>query len=434
MKYINLDNLLYDENEEMDIAFGKEYEEMQSIREVTTPEYITEDRRLQKLARLILDEAIAERSTDIQIKEASGDWGIVKFRLGDEMHAYRKIRRSAVFALIIVIKRMARVDINEDMVGQRGRITHVYMNEHYDIRASFMPSIEGTAVSLRVLYSSELMQDVSKLGFPEYVLHSVKNVLNLQEGLILLTGGTGSGKTTTMYTAINDIMHENGGTKNVITIEDPVEYIVDGAVQSQVDEVVGYTFAEGLKVSLRQNPDILLIGEINDQETAETAVRASTSGHLVFSTLHSNDVLGVGQVLEHYNVSQYQLSWALQMVLNQTLARKLCDGCKRQRMITEDELKWTMELGIPEELLYVYTTDGCEECSGFGYRGRVLIVEMLDANAEYTKIANEGLTLTELEERLMENDKVRYYPKKHDVYRHLKEGNIDIVTARNIIR
>lgn len=434
MNYIDLDNLLYDENKEYDIAFGEEYDERQNRLEATTPEYISEDERLHNLAKLILDEAIEARATDIQLKHENKKWGIVRYRLGTEMHAYRKIHGSAVFALAIVFKRLSKVNINEDRIGQAGRMTHEYLNESYDIRTSFMPTIKGDNVSLRVLYSSELMHDVSQLGFPEYVLESVKSVLNLQEGLILLTGGTGSGKTTSMYTAINDIMRKNEGTKNVITIENPVEYIIEGAVQSQVNDLVGYTFAEGLKVSLRQNPDILLVGEINDKETAETAVRASTSGHLVFSTLHTNDVLSVSQAMEHYEISPFQLSWALQLVLNQTLQRRLCDNCKKKRIIREDELKWVKTMGIEKELLSVYDAVGCVECNWYGYKGVVLIVGMLDANAEYTKLAMEGLTLIELENRLLESDKARYYPMRYDVYRHLEEGNIDVITARDVVR
>ena len=300
-----------------------------------------------------------------------------------------------------------------------------------------MPTQNGENVSLRVLYSENLGRNVADLGLPEYVLNSVNTVLNLSEGLILLTGGTGSGKTTTMYTSINQIMDKSGGTKNVITLENPVEYIIAGAVQSQINELRGYTYPKALKTSLRQNPDVILIGEINDKETAQTAVRASTSGHLVFSTLHTNDVLSVGQSMEYYGVNNLELSWALQLIINQKLANKLCPKCRKKVMISDvKKLNWINRLGISEELLNVYekSEHGCEECKGYGYKGRVLICSMLDANETYTKLAMQNMTLVELEKALINDDSAKYYTLNQDVFRHLKAGNIDLITAKGLLR
>lgn len=434
MNYFDVDSLHYDIDGDMDIAFAEEYMHDHLKLTYVTPEQLAADERLIRLAKLILDEGIHNEATDIQILKMSETQGIVRLRMGSEMRPHRLIHGAACDPLAIVFKRFARVDITETMRPQGGRFAHFHKEEGYDIRASFMPSLRGETVSLRILYSSSLMDEVDSLGFPEYVMDSVRRVMQLKEGLILLTGGTGSGKTTTMYTAINNIMKNTGGMKNVITIENPVEYTIEGAVQSQVNELFGYTFASGLKTALRQNPDIILIGEINDQETAETAVRASTSGHLVFSTLHANDVLSVAQAMEHYKVSPYKLSWALQLVLNQSLPNRLCQHCRKPRMMSTEELKWVETLNIGEPLLTVYDAVGCEKCEGIGYRGRVLVVEMLDANQEYTRLAMKGLDVVSLEKELLTNERARYYPMSRDVFRHLKLGNIDMDTATTLLR
>lgn len=434
MGNFNLDELVYDEEGTMDISFGEDYENNQLKKEYTTPKWIAVDERLNKLAKLIMDEAIENQSTDIQLMKVNDRWGIIRLRMGSEMRAYRKVHGQAMDGLATVFKDWSRVNIEESKRAQGGRFTHTYLGESYDLRTSFMPTVKGESVSIRVLYSSSLESDIADLGFPPYVLKSIRQVLKLSEGLILLTGGTGSGKTTTMYTGINDILRRTGGTKNVITIENPVEYMIQGAVQSQVDDLRGYTFAKGLQTALRQNPDVILVGEINDQETAETAVRASTSGHLVFSTLHANDVLGTTTAMEHYKVSPFQLSWALQLVLNQKLPNKLCPYCKKAKMVSTDEQNWIKTLDTDEQLLTVYEPVGCDECEGFGYLGRVLVVGMLDANEAYTKIAVKGLPLIDMERELLDDPDARYYPMRLDVFRHLKEGNIDMFTAQGILR
>lgn len=434
MSYFNVENLHYDKDGTMDRAFAREYEDQHLRLTYMTPEQLAVDERLLRLADLIMNEGIHNEATDIQILKMSDSEAIVRLRMGSEMRPHRLIHGVAADPLAIVFKRMSRADIKEINRPQGGRFLHRYKGSGYDIRASFMPTVRGENISLRILYSSSLMDEVDLLGFPPYVLDSVKRILTLSEGLILLTGGTGSGKTTTMYTAINNIMKDTEASKNVITIENPVEYTIEGAVQSQVNDVYGYTFADGLKTALRQNPDIILIGEINDRETAETAVRASTSGHLVFSTLHTNDVLSVSQAMEHYKVSPYQLSWALQLVLNQSLPNRLCQQCRRARMLSSEELKWVDSLSTGEKLLTVYDAVGCAECEQYGYRGRVLVVEMLDANQEYTRLAMKNMDLVSLQDELLSNEKARYYPMSRDVFRHLKEGNIDMVTAYGLLR
>ena len=434
--HYSLDDLYYDETNEFDIKFGANYNDTQGKTAYKTDANKAKSPELRKLAELICIEAITNQATDIRILKVNEDLGIVRLRKGTEMIPYRKLHGGSLDALAVVFKDFANANIEEKFNGQAGRFTIKVDGVKYDIRASFMPTVFGENISLRLLYSQNLESDISKLGLPEYVLNSFNTVLNLSEGLILLTGGTGSGKTTTMYTGINQIMANSNGTKNVITIENPVEYIIEGAVQSQVNNLRGYTFAKGLQTALRQNPDIILVGEINDSETAQTAVRASTSGHLVFSTLHTNDVLSVAQAMEHYGVNSLQLSWALQLVINQKLENKLCPHCRIQKLTLPEEMAWINSLGMSRHLINVFkrNPDGCDKCNYYGYYGRVLICSMLDANDTYTRLAMENLPLVQLENQLINDDSARYYTLKQDVFRHLEAGTIDLITAKSILR
>lgn len=434
-EYFGLDSLKYDVNKELDIAFGEYYDTNQNKREYTTPKYIASDIRLKTLARIILDEAVANKSTDIQILNLNSKVGVVRLRVGEEMIPYRKVHGTAIYGLSIIFKSMSQVNIEETRIGQGGRFTHEYNGEFFNIRSSFMPTIYGETISLRVLYSEQLSSDVSSLGLPDIVESTLRQVLSLREGLILLTGGTGSGKTTTMYTSIGHIQDQNSYTKNVITIENPVEYVIPGASQSQVSEVANYTFADGLKTALRQNPDIILIGEINDAETAGTAIRAATSGHLVFSTFHSNTTLTVPIGMEHFGIKKYTLNNSLTLVLNQTLANKLCVHCRKPIPVSVADRNWINKLGMDVPLLQVYTAVGCEHCSDFGYHGRVLCVSMLDVNKTYRKISEEeDKSLIDIEHELLTTEGANYYPMEKDVYRHLASGAIDLRTAMNILR
>lgn len=430
----HLDEIRYDENEEYDIKYAREYESEQSKKSSLSPRYMAESPELNALARVILDDAIRFEATDIQISQLTTKIGLVRLRIGEGMHAHRRIHGSAMKSLVIVFKFLAGADIDDEKSEQNGRISYEYEGSRYNIRASFMPTMASNTVSLRVLYDESLKSDVSQLGFPPVVENTLLQVLNLTEGLILLTGGTGSGKTTTMYTSIQHIQEMNDYQKNVITIEDPVEYVIPGAVQSPVDDLVGYTFAVGLKTALRQNPDIILVGEINNPETADTAIRAATTGHLVFSTFHSESVLSVPLAMNHYGVPMINLNRALTLVLHQSLPEKLCPHCKKTRVVDTANMQWLKKLNPEEELLIVYQRQGCEKCNNIGVLGRVLCVSMLDANSVYSDIVLETDVPSEIEKKLMKTDGANYYPKALDVHRHLKEGNIDLITAKRLMR
>lgn len=434
----SLENLHWDMTGKYDIKFGEYFRKNQNINMYSSDITIARNPELTNLAKLICLEAIKLEATDIQIMKVNDEIGVVRLRIGQEFISYRRLHGHSTDAMATVFKYISNCNVNEKHAEQAGRFSiPTKQGLRYDMRTSFLPTLQGENVSIRVLYSSKLFNNLENLNLPETVLLSLRKVLKLPEGLILFTGGTGSGKTTSLYTCLNEIARNAQGTKNIITLENPVEYTISGVVQSQIDEARGYTFAKGLKTILRQNPDIILVGEINDSDTAQTATRASTSGHLVFSTVHTNDVLSVSTSMDYYGVSHFQLSWALQMVINQRLVNKLCPHCKKSRILTVEESGWIKHsLKQDRELLNVFerNPDGCAECEGHGYKGRALVCSMLDANKEYTELAMKNLTLDVLEEALINNGNTNYYPIEKDVFRHLSEGNIDLFTAHTIVR
>lgn len=432
------DKLLYDHSETMDIAFGEWYRRNKNSNAVITPTSIRSDPRLEKLIKVILAEAIEVEATDIQITNRES-YGLVRFRVGTKMVDHRKIHKDAMYGLGVVLRSMSDVNIEEINKAQiNGRFAYDHGRSRYDVRAAFIPSIGGQTISLRVLYSNRLGGNIDKLGFPDQVSKTLKEVLSLKEGLIFLTGGTSSGKTTTLYTSIRHIINKTGATKNIMTIENPIEYQIDGVEQSQTNDILGYDFAVALQALLRMDPDVILVGEVNDEGTARAAVRAASSGHLVLSTLHTSDTVSVNQVLRYYGISRLDMGNSLQLVINQTLEEKLCPHCRKPRAVTSSELNWmTKRLKTNEQIVTVYEKNpvGCSECQGYGIKGLVLVVEMLDANHVYKKALDDSQEdLDKLKEMLMTREFANFYPKEWDVFRHLQKGNIDMATAKKILR
>lgn len=241
--------------------------------------------------------------------------------------------------------------------------------------------------------------------------------------------------TTTMYTALREIMRVTNNQRNIFTIEDPVEYVIPGITQVPVDEKAGRSYSDGIRALLRQNPDIVLIGEIRDKESAQTALRAATSGHLLLSTLHSNGALKVPVVLSRYGISNHEISSALQMILNQRLEKRMCSHCRIPRLAKTSDLDFLHEIGADSRVkFYDVNPDGCIHCNHTGYKGKVLLVEMVDADRTFDEILNNTDKENELEKKLIEANTSSFYPMKSDVLRHLKEGNISVEVAMNIVR
>lgn len=256
-----------------------------------------------------------------------------------------------------------------------------------------------------------------------------------EDKLFLVHNNVPTHNTTTMYTALREIIRNTKGQKNIHTIENPIETIIPYTNQLEVNEAVGFTFEKGIKALLRQNPDIILIGEIRDESSAKTSLRAATSGHLLFTTVHANDALSVPHVLTQYGLKKSEISDALQLVLNQRIVSKLCENCRKTIPLDTDALSYIRQLGLNADFLRIAkrNPDGCEVCAHTGYHGKVMVVEMLDANRRFGEILHSTTSDYELKEQLR-LDGSSYYSKEQDVARHLKEMSINLRTAENIIR
>ncbi len=289
-------------------------------------------------------------------------------------------------ALVARIKILAGLDITERRVPQDGRIKmRVGKTRSVDFRVSSLPTLWGESVVLRILDKSSLNVDLTKLGFEPETFEMLKRCLRQPQGLLLVTGPTGSGKTVTLYSSLNSMNSED--TK-ILTAEDPVEFNFKGINQVNVHQEVGMTFAAALKAFLRQDPDIIMVGEIRDMETAEIAIKAAMTGHLVFSTLHTNDSPATIGRLVDIGIPAYMLASSVSMVLSQRLGRRLCSNCKREVKYEKEEL---LRVGFKEselDTLVLYGPKGCSKCSGLGYKGRVGFFELMEVTEEVSKAIN----------------------------------------------
>jgi len=337
-----------------------------------------------RLVDLIISEGILARSSDIHIEPEEGGVA-VRYRIDGVLRQVMKIPRQAGLPLISRIKIMSSLDIADRLRPQDGRARVAVNGQPIDLRVSTLPAALGEKVVIRILDSRATVKSLDSLGLNTNETEGIKRLLENHEGIILVTGPTGSGKTTTLYSCINQIKSEG---VNIVTVEDPVEYRMQGIVQVQVQEKAGLTFASALRSILRQDPNVVLIGEIRDRETAQIAVQASLTGHLVLSTLHTNDASNAVTRLVDIGVEAYKIAAALRGVLAQRLMRKLCPTCKEVWMeAPPDRLgKWVPK-GTP-----LYRAAGCPDCAMTGYRGRFSIVEVLTVTAEVERRIAAGET------------------------------------------
>ncbi|UCD16163.1 MAG: Flp pilus assembly complex ATPase component TadA, partial [Candidatus Omnitrophota bacterium] len=323
-----------------------------------------------KLVNLILIKGIHDRASDVHIEPEEKNLKL-RFRIDGILHEEISPPKHLQSAIISRIKIMSNLDIAERRIPQDGRFTIKMEGREIDIRVSCVPTIYGENVVLRLLDVSTTLLALEALGFSKEVFKEYKKLISRPHGIILVTGPTGCGKTTTLYASLDKI---NTVEKNIITIEDPVEYKLEGIRQIPVNSKVNLTFANGLRSILRQDPDIIMVGEIRDFETAEIAIHAALTGHLVFSTLHTNDAAGAVARLVDMGVEPFLVSSSVIGVLAQRLIRIICPDCKEKYAPDKEVLE---NIGLKKEKIDFYRGRGCPECMNTGYKGRIGIFELL---------------------------------------------------------
>ena len=343
-----------------------------------------DDAPIIKLINAMLGEAIKEEASDIHI-ETFEQTLVIRFRIDGVLREILKPQRKLAALLVSRIKVMAKLDIAEKRIPQDGRISLRIGGRAVDVRVSTMPASHGERVVLRLLDKNAVKLDLSTLGMTKQNHILLQNLIHKPHGIILVTGPTGSGKSTTLYAGLLEI---NSRDRNILTVEDPIEYSIDGIGQTQVNTKVDMTFARGLRAILRQDPDVVMIGEIRDLETAEISVQASLTGHLVLSTLHTNTAVGAVTRLRDMGVEPFLLSSSILGVLAQRLVRRLCPKCKAAHPATASE---KVILGKAEnEEAIIYRPAGCHNCNHTGYRGRTGIHELLVVNEVVRELIHTG--------------------------------------------
>lgn len=367
-----------------------------------------------KLLNSLLSQAIKMNASDIHF-EIFKDSFIVRFRIDGVLHEVHRLGRNLSILLISRIKVMAKLDIAEKKVPQDGRINLKIAGREIDVRVSTLPSNHGERAVLRILDKKNARLELQHLGARPNVLKLIEQMISKPHGIILVTGPTGSGKTTTLYAALNEL---NDHERNILTVEDPIEYDLPGIGQTAVNPKVGMTFAQGLRAILRQDPDVIMVGEIRDKETASIAIEASLTGHLVFSTLHTNHAIGALVRLQDMGVPSFLLASSLIGVIAQRLVRTLCTHCKEAYQ--PDELE-KQTIGVEEDVT-LYKAKGCEACNQFGYRGRISIYEIVILDENVRKLIHDNAT----ESVLTDTIRSRYPDIRHDGMARVLSGETSL--------
>jgi general secretion pathway protein E len=343
-----------------------------------------DDSPIIRLINAILMEALREAASDIHI-ETFETRVTVRFRIDGLLRTVLEPQRALAQLLVSRIKVMARLDIAEKRVPQDGRISLRVGNREVDVRVSTIPTRHGERIVLRLLEKNASRIDLNRLGMLPNDFRALQKILAQPHGVVLVTGSTGSGKSTTLYASLSSL---NDGSRNILTIEDPIEYEVEGIGQMQVNTKAGMSFARGLRAILRQDPDIVMVGEIRDAETAEIAIQASLTGHLVLSTLHTNTAIGAVSRLIDMGVEPFLLASSLSGLIAQRLVRQLCPACKQSYAADNAEKNLLLttaglsaeEIASYSEPIVLYRAIGCEECYRQGYRGRSGVYEIIAVN------------------------------------------------------
>ena len=367
------------------------------VEHLPEPDDLLEDADEAPVIRLInalIAEAIRENASDIHIEPAEGHvW--IRFRIDGVLRHVIQPAKALAPLLISRIKIMAKLDISEKRVPQDGRIAIKIGTNVVDIRVSTLPGNQGERVVLRLLdkHSTHLFLD--QLGMRDKQRQDIAHLIGQPHGIVLVTGPTGSGKTTSLYAMLNQMDKDKN---NIITIEDPVEYQLEGISQTQVNPKIDLSFARGLRAILRQDPDIIMVGEIRDTETAEIAVQASLTGHLVLSTLHTNTAIGAITRLRDMKIESFLLSSSIIGVIAQRLVRRLCNDCKQEYKVDASELKELMPDTMENQQIHLHKATGCPTCNHVGYKGRTGIYEVIAFDKHMQQMIHDDHSEMELEQ------------------------------------
>ncbi len=379
-----------------------------------------------KLVALIIGDAIDQEASDIHI-EPKEKVVVVRYRIDGILRTILEIPKSIHNSLVSRIKILSSLDIAETRKPQDGKATVFHEGAEIDLRISVLPTTFGEKVVIRILDSRKAKVSFEELGLQGKNLELIEQVFSKTQGIILVTGPTGSGKTTTLYAALNRIRNN---TNNILTIEDPIEYVLEGVNQVQVNEKAGVTFASALRSFLRQDPDVILVGEIRDRETAEIAIQASLTGHLVLSTLHTNDALGAITRLQDMGIGAYKIASSLEAVIAQRLVRKLCKDCKKISPPTEDEKKlipFIRQMGYEPKF---YHAEGCQSCGYTGYKGRIGVYEILIIDDEIKELISSGAPANVIKKMARKKGFRTLY---EDALEHIAKGITDLKEVMRVI-
>ncbi len=336
-----------------------------------TTKFVEQDDTVVRLVDEILHEAIESNASDVHLEPGEHNLRI-RFRLDGLLSDWKSQPLSLMNQIVSRIKVLSYINVAEKRIPQDGKFRIVHSGKEIDLRVSTFPSRSGEKVVVRILDRTTNMLELDMLGFQDYMREQFESLINRSSGFFLVSGPTGSGKTTTLYAALSML---NTVEKNIITLEDPVEYNLEGITQGQIHNEAGFTFARGMRSLLRQDPDIVLVGEIRDKETAQIAIEAALTGHVVLSTVHTNDAPGVIMRLMDMGIEPFLINASITGVLAQRLARRICTECTIPVEPNSEECKMLERFGIEAE--HLYRGKGCRRCHGCGYKGRIGIFELL---------------------------------------------------------
>ncbi len=377
---------------------GEDLEKLVLKEEEAEKKEIIQDAPVAKLVRVIIGHAVDGKASDVHIEPIENGYR-VRFRVDGILHSSLTLPKEVGRAIVSRIKILSNLKIDEKRKPQDGRFSISEDGKKIDFRVSTLPVVEGEKVVMRVLNKEDWIFDLKALGLEGRNFEVLSRRIRDSYGIILMTGPTGSGKSTTLYAFLQILNQEE---RNIVTLEDPVEYFIEGTNQSQIKPEIGYTFANGLRSILRQDPNVIMVGEIRDSETAELAIHAALTGHLVFSTLHTNDAIGAIPRLIDMGLEPFLLSSSLRVVAAQRLVRKICSSCKKEiemaepikrkieeelKSITAEELK---KYGLENlDKMKFHQGKGCEECANMGYKGRIAVYEVLEVTGDVQRIVSE---------------------------------------------